>query len=142
MFSIKLKLVMNIGFIGTGKISESVINGIFKSKLKFKKIYISKRNARISKRLKKKFKKIVIKNENQSILNHADWIFLAVTPKVGEKILKELRFKSKHIIVSFISTIKLPKLKKLIKVQANIVRAIPLPFISLRKGPIPIFPTI
>ena len=131
---------MNLGFIGTGKISESVINGIFKSKLKFKKIYVSKRNIQVSKRLKKKFKKIIVEKENQLILNNSDWIFLAVTPKVGEKIIKELRFKSKHIIVSFISTIRLPRLKKLIKVQANIVRAIPLPFISLRKGPIPIFP--
>ena len=46
----------------------------------------------------------------------------------------------KRQIVSFISTIQLPKLKKLIKNRTNIVRAIPLPPISLRKGPIPIFP--
>ena len=32
------------------------------------------------------------------------------------------------------------QLKKIIKVKANIVRAIPLPPISLRKGPVPIFP--
>ena len=48
---------MNLGFIGTGKISEAVIIGIFKSKLKFKKIYISKRNIQVSKRLKKNLKK-------------------------------------------------------------------------------------
>ena len=34
----------------------------------------------------------------------------------------------------------LPQLKKAIKVKAEIVRAIPLPPISLKKGPIPIFP--
>ena len=34
----------------------------------------------------------------------------------------------------------LPQLKKAVKVKANIVRAIPLPPISLRKGPVPIFP--
>ena len=32
------------------------------------------------------------------------------------------------------------QLKKIIKVKAKIVRAIPLPPISLRKGPVPIFP--
>ena len=32
---------MNIGFLGTGHITSSVIEGIFKSKLKIKKIYIS-----------------------------------------------------------------------------------------------------
>ena len=32
------------------------------------------------------------------------------------------------------------QLKKIVKVKASIVRAIPLPPISLRKGPVPIFP--
>ena len=34
----------------------------------------------------------------------------------------------------------LQKIKKVVKVKANISRAIPLPPISLKKGPIPIFP--
>ena len=45
---------MILGFIGTGKISSSIIYGIFKSKLKVKKIYISSRNVKISNKLKKK----------------------------------------------------------------------------------------
>ena len=35
---------MNLGFIGTGKISSSVIEGISKSTLSYKKIIISPRN--------------------------------------------------------------------------------------------------
>ena len=35
---------MNIGFIGTGKIASSVIIGISKSKISYRKIYISPRN--------------------------------------------------------------------------------------------------
>ena len=42
---------MNIGFLGTGHITSSVIEGIFKSKLKIKKIYISPRNRPIAKKL-------------------------------------------------------------------------------------------
>ena len=34
----------------------------------------------------------------------------------------------------------MPRLKKLINVKAKIFRAIPLPPISLRKGPVPVFP--
>ena len=45
---------MNIGFIGTGKIAYSVITGIFKSKIIYKKIIISPRNKEIAKKLKKK----------------------------------------------------------------------------------------
>ena len=46
---------MILGFIGTGKISSSIIYGIFKSKFKVNKIYISSRNTNIAKKLAKKF---------------------------------------------------------------------------------------
>ena len=131
---------MNLGFIGTGKIASSVISGICNSSTKYNKITISSRNRKISKELKKKFKRIYIEKDNQKIVNNSNWIFLAVTPTVGERIIKNLRFRSSQIIVSFISTITIPELKKMIKVKADIVRAIPLPPISLKKGPIPICP--
>ena len=57
-----------------------------------------------------------------------------------KKLLKNLKFKSNQTIISFISTITLSELKKAIKVKAKIVRAIPLPPISLKKGPVPICP--
>jgi pyrroline-5-carboxylate reductase len=131
---------MKLGFIGTGKIASSVITGICNSKISFKKILISERNKKISKSLNKKFKKISIVKNNQDIINSSNWIFLSVTPTVGEKIIKDLKFKSNQIIISFISTITLAQLKRAIKVKAKIIRAIPLPPISLKKGPVPICP--
>ena len=131
---------MNLGFIGTGKIASAVIAGICSSKISYKKIIISQRNRFIAQSLKKKFRKITISKDNQEIVNASDWIFLSVTPKVGEKIIKNLKFRSNQTIISFISTITLTKLKKIIKVKAKIVRAIPLPPISLMKGPVPICP--
>jgi pyrroline-5-carboxylate reductase len=131
---------MNLGFIGTGKIASSVITGICRSKIKYNQIIISQRNKKSSQTLRKKFKKINILKNNQEIIDKCDWIFLSVTPTVGNKIIKDLKFKSKHTIISFISTITLAQLKKAIKVKAKIVRAIPLPPISLKKGPVPICP--
>ena len=131
---------MNLGFIGTGKIASSVISGICNSSIKYNKIIISSRNRKISIKLKKKFKKIYIEKDNQKIVNNSNWIFLAVTPTVGERIIKNLKFRSSQIIISFISTITISELKKMIKVKANVIRAIPLPPISLKKGPVPICP--
>ena len=131
---------MKLGFIGTGKIASSVITGICKSSIKYNKIFISSRNNKISKQIKKKFKRIFIERDNQKIVSSSNWVFLAVTPTVGEKIIRNLKFRSNQTIVSFISTITIPNLKKMIKVKANIVRAIPLPPISLKKGPVPICP--
>ena len=122
---------MILGFIGTGKISSSIIYGIFKSKLKVKKIYISSRNAKISNKLKKKFRLIQVIKNNQEIIVKSSVIFLGITPNVGNKILHKLSFSKHKKIISLISTINLIKLKKIIN-NKNIVRAIPLPPIEIK----------
>jgi pyrroline-5-carboxylate reductase len=131
---------MKLGFIGTGKIASSVITGICNSKISFSKILVSPRNKLISQKLKKTYKKVDIAKNNQEIINSSNWVFLSITPSVGENIIKDLKFRADQTIISFISTITLAQLKKAIKVKAKIIRAIPLPPISLRKGPVPICP--
>ena len=131
---------MRLGFIGTGKIASSVITGICNSSIIYKIIIVSPRNKKIANNLKKKFKKIKIAKNNQEIINNSDWVFLSVTPTVGEKIIKDLKFRSNQKVISFISTITLSQLKKMIKKKIDIVRAIPLPPISLKEGPVPICP--
>ena len=131
---------MKIGFIGTGKIASSVIRGICSSKISFTKILISPRNKSTANSLRKKFKRVYIAKNNQQIVDNCNWVFLSITPTVGKKIIQELKFKSNQTIISFISTITLAQLKNAVKVKAKIIRAIPLPPISLKKGPIPIYP--
>ena len=131
---------MKLGFIGTGNISSDVITGICNSKISFKRIVVSPRNKQKAQKLKKKFKRVSIAKSNQDVIDKSDWVFLGVVPKVGEKILPRLNFKTNQTIVSFISTIDYAQLKKIVKKKAKIVRAIPLPPISLGKGPVPICP--
>ena len=130
---------MILGFIGTGKISSSIIFGIFKSKLKVKRIYISSRNRNIAKKLANKYRKIKVLNSNQEIIDKSSTIILGITPNVGNKILSKLNFTKNKKIISLISTINIAKLKKLTK-NKNIVRATPLPPIEIKKGPIIICP--
>ena len=114
---------MIIGFIGTGKISSSIILGIFKSTLKVKRIYISSRNRSIAKKLTNKYRKIVVLNNNQEIINKSSTIILGVTPNIGSKILPKLKFSKNKKIISLISTINLDKLKKLTKNKTTITVA-------------------
>jgi len=131
---------MRLGFIGTGKIASSVIIGICTSRISFQKILVSPRNRNVAQKLIKRFRKVDIAKTNQEIVDKCNWIFLAVTPEVGEKILPKLNFRSNQKIISFISTINSIQLKKIVRKKAKIIRALPLPPISLRKGPVPIFP--
>ena len=131
---------MILGFIGTGNIVSDVIAGISNSKINYKKIIISPRNKKKAKYLKKKYKKIIIAKNNQAVIDSSDWIFFGTLPGVGEKILPLLKFKKNQIVISFMSTLTHSKLKKLIKLKLDIVKAIPMPPIRLGKGPIAIFP--
>ena len=131
---------MKLGFIGTGNIVSDVVTGISKSKIDYKQIIISPRNKKKALNLKRKFKEISIAKNNQEVIDNSDWIFLGVLPKIGEKILPNLKFKKKQIVISFMSTPNYSKLKKLINKNLIIVRAIPMPPIRLGKGPVAIFP--
>ena len=131
---------MILGFIGTGKISSSIIYGIFKSKLKVKKIYISSRNTNIAKKLAKKFKSIKVLRDNQDIINSSKWVFICLTPKVARNELQKLKFRKKHIVVSLVSTISLKNLKKSCSPSKNIFKAGPLPFASSCQSPTIIYP--
>ena len=77
---------MKLGFIGTGKISSSVITGISKSSINYDKIFISSRNKTKANKLRKRFKKIFIEKDNQKIIDKCNWVFLAVTPTIGKKL--------------------------------------------------------
>ena len=131
---------MRLGFIGTGQIAKATITGICTSKISFQKIVVSPRNRDIALRLKKRFRKVYIAKNNQEIVDKCNWIFLAVTPQVGKKILTNLKFKPSQKVISFIATINLAQLKKYIGNSIKIIRAIPLPPIAIKKGPVPIFP--
>ena len=79
---------MILGFIGTGKISSSIIFGIFKSKLKVRRIYISSRNRNIAKKLAKKFRQVKILVNNQEIINITNVdnvnIYNEIDPRIGQ----------------------------------------------------------
>ena len=130
---------MILGFIGTGKISSSIIYGIFNSKFKVRRIYISSRNKNIAKKLKRQFRQVEIIKDNQEIINKSSTIILGLTPFVGNKILSKLKFSKNKKIISLISTTSIEKLKKITK-NKNIVRVTPLPPIEINKGPIIICP--
>jgi len=102
--------------------------------------YEQSKNKNIAQKLKKRFRKVYIAKNNQEIVDKCNWIFLAVTPQVGKKILTNLKFRPSQKVISFIATINLAQLKKYIGNSIKIIRAIPLPPISIKKGPVPIFP--
>lgn len=131
---------MKLGFIGVGKIATSVIEGIFKAKIKIKEIILSPKNKNSARILKKKFSKIKIAKSNQEVIDKSNWIVLSVTPKVGKQILEKLKFKANHTVLNFISTIHNQQLKSVISPAKKIYKIAPLPMIKHNLGPIIVYP--
>ena len=131
---------MKLGFIGTGTIATSVIEGFLKSKAKIEQINISTRSYKNSIKLRKKSKKIRAYSENQDIINNSSIVFIGLLPKVASKELKICQFKKSQTIVSFVSTLNIKSLKKLCNPVKKIVKAAPLPMASDGLSPTIIYP--
>ena len=59
---------MRLGFIGTGKITSSVITGICTSKISFQKIIVSPRNRNIAQKLKRDLEKLILQKLIKKLL--------------------------------------------------------------------------
>ena len=67
---------MKLGFIGTGKITHSVVTGICSSKIKFNKILVSPRDLATARKLAKYNKKVKIAKSNDEIVNSIPFLYL------------------------------------------------------------------
>ncbi len=130
---------MNIGFIGTGKISGAVIEALCSSRLEDYKIIVSPRNRDISIKLAEKYARVVRAENNQEVVDKSDAIFLALRPPVYKEVIAELKFRADHVIVSLIPFSFYNDLCDLIRPATILSRATPLPTVVTHTCPIPVF---
>ncbi|KAL7578385.1 hypothetical protein ACA910_012785 [Epithemia clementina (nom. ined.)] len=103
-------LSCRIGFIGTGTIASAIVSGLAtQSSIQVKSIAVSKRSESKSKYLVEKFPDLVtVYDDNQSLVNDADIIFLTVLPQQTKSVLESIKFDgSRHLLVSLVSTSEL-----------------------------------
>lgn len=132
---------MNYGFIGTGTISEAMVEGMLSSSLPVGKVYLSPRNAEVAASLEQKFENVQVMPDNQAVADASDITILAVRPQVAEEVLGAIRFPGSTKIISVIAATDHDKLAAWTgKASGEIVRSIPLPFVSYRDGVTAIFP--
>ena len=130
---------MKLGFIGIGRIATAVIKGFCSSNIENVKINISPRGVENSRLLRSNYPELVRMDSNQSVLDHSDIIFIATPADHSKSILQELKFKSNHIVVSFVSLLTSAELAGIVKPAVKICRAIPLPTVEKHNCPIPVF---
>ena len=93
---------MNVGFIGTGKISSAVVEGLCRSDLEDLSIRLSPRSEQTSRKLAQTYASVERCAGNQQVLDESNLVCLAVRPNDARQVLKELVFREDHTVVSFV----------------------------------------
>ena len=131
-----------LGFVGVGAIAEALITGMCAAGEPRASFLLSPRNAAIAKHLAERFASIKVAADNQAVLDGSDIIFLAVRPQVAADVLRALKFRSDHRIVSLIATLDLARLRPLVAPASEIARVAPIPAVARRLGPLLLHPPV
>ena len=131
---------MTIGFIGTGAIATAIVTGLSSEGGTRPPIRLSPRNAGTAAGLASRFANVSVCASNQEVLDSSHTVVLAVRPQVANAVLSEIRFSSGQNVISLIAGFPLRRITDLVAPAVNIWRAIPLPSVVQRRGPIAIHP--
>ena len=133
---------MQLGFIGTGEITSSIVTGLSSPGVTAHSIWLSPRNSAIANGLANRFRGISVASGNQEVLDHSDTIVIAVRPSAARDVLSELAFRPDHQVISLVSALSLRSLSELVAPALRIARAVPLPSTAKRLSPTAIYPPI
>jgi len=131
---------MKLGFIGTGAITTAMVEGLCKADNPPADILLSPRNMKKAEKLVARFASVRIAGNNQVVADESDCVVLAVIPQIAQSVLGELHFRKKQKIISLIAIKPISEIRSLVHPASDIIRAIPLPTVARRMGPIAFFP--
>ena len=120
--------------MGCGTIGQAIIEGICSIQNPPKQIYVSPRNQEKATRLASKFDQVTLGKDNQEVIDKSKIIFLAVLSRDFLEIMKQLKFREDHTIISVVSIHRGQALRDAVAPATDIARVIPLPAVALRSG--------
>jgi pyrroline-5-carboxylate reductase len=131
---------MQLGFIGSGEITLSIVTGLSSSGVAPHSIWLSPRNSAVAHGLANRFHGISVASCNQEVLDHSATIVIAVRPSAARDVLSELAFRPDHRVISLVSALSLRSLSELVAPAVRIARAVPLPSAAKQLSPTAIYP--
>jgi pyrroline-5-carboxylate reductase len=134
-----LNVVPKVGIIGVGTIAEALTMGLCAFDDQRAEILLSPRNDTLSRRLALRYPNVKVAADNQAVVDESEIVVLAVRPQVTEEVLGALRFRPDQQIVSLIATFSVQRLSSLVAPANEISRAIPLPPVAERQGPLALY---
>ncbi|WFU11789.1 pyrroline-5-carboxylate reductase (plasmid) [Rhizobium sp. CB3090] len=134
------EIAERIGFVGTGTITKAIVKGLLSDHVGASEIIVSPRNADIAADLAAAHPQVTIADDNQTVVDRADIVFLAVRPQIAAEVIPLLKFRSGQLVISLIAATERARLLDWIGADVELAQAIPLPFVENREGVTAIFP--
>ncbi|WP_434721886.1 pyrroline-5-carboxylate reductase [Mesorhizobium sp. RIZ17] len=125
---------MKLGFVGTGTLSSAIVAGLKSLPGETTPVVVSPRNEVIAAELAARYPDVRIAADNQAVLDQCDTVMLAVRPQIAREVLKALRFRPDHHVVSLIATISREEIAGLVAPAAHVGKALPMPMIARLQG--------
>lgn len=131
---------MKLGFIGTGEITAAMVTGFCTAQHRLDRIYLSPRNAEKAALLAGRYPEVEVAQDNQVLVDQADWVVLAVRPQVAREVIAPLDFRAGQGVVTVIADLPLAKVTELVAPAEALAQVVPLPPVAQHLGPIAICP--
>jgi pyrroline-5-carboxylate reductase len=129
----------SLGFIGTGAITDAVVQGLRAASRTEHDIHLSPRSEARSRALASRYERVSREDSNEAVVAKSDVVFLAVRPQQMRELVG-LQFRSEQTVVSFLAGTPIDQLRPFVSPAVRLVRVVPLPCISLGQGPILMMP--
>ena len=131
-----------IGFIGVGTISEAVVRAMCARPDMTDEILLSPRSPERSATLAADFSQCQRLASNQDVIDASDMVVLGMRPQQMDEALGGLTFRSDHVVASFIAGTPPSGIAPLVAPADRVCQLIPLPPITLHRGPLVICPDL
>lgn len=128
-----------VGIIGVGTIAEALTIGLCALGERRAEILLSPRNHAVSSRLALRYADVEVATDNQSVVDGSEIVVLAVRPQEAAEVLEALHFRPDQQVLSLIATFSVERLSSLVAPVTEISRAIPLPAVAERRGPLTLY---
>lgn len=127
---------MRIGIIGTGRIASAIVGGLDGAGNPPTAVIVSPRNAGTASALAARYPRVAVAADNQAVLDASDCVVLSLRPPTAREALSPLRFRPDHHVISVMALVPLATLAPLVAPAGVLARALTLPSVAARTGPI------
>lgn len=128
---------MRIGFLGTGRIAEAMVDALAGGA---HALTVSRRSEAVSARIRERHPAVRLVDDNQTLVAENDVIFVCLLARTAWEVLPTLSFQADQRVISVMADAPVARLREAVAPAAEVCSTIPMPFIATAPCPLPVCP--